>query len=121
MSFIPCHTCGGAGRYWESAHGGNDPDVWDVGSCPTCVGSGNEPCDNCGDDAAFNAQLARRNRVPKTPLPHGASAYTVRVERMDYAGRKQHIEFDGYALLRELMDDIEAEADKRGWFEDTAS
>lgn len=76
--------------------------------------------DNCGDDRAFEAQLAHRNGGGKTALPHGAPAYTVRVERMDYAGRKQHIEFDAYARLGELMNDIEAEAEKRGWFEDAA-
>ena len=56
---------------------------------------------------------------PRTKLSYGAPAYTIRVERMDYAGRKQFFEFDGYGVLRELMDDIEAEAEKRGWFEDT--
>lgn len=54
----------------------------------------------------------------KTPTGWGEPAYTIRVERLDYLGRNQFIEFDGYGLLRELMDDIEAEADKRGWFED---
>jgi hypothetical protein len=58
---------------------------------------------------------------PKTKLSYGAPAYTIRVERMDYAGRKRFFEFDGYGVLRELMDDIETEAKKRGWFEDTNS
>lgn len=54
----------------------------------------------------------------RTPLTYGAPAYTIRVERMDYRGKKQSFEFAEYGVLRELMDDIEAEADKRGWFKD---
>lgn len=57
----------------------------------------------------------------RTSLQYGAPAYTIRVERMDYAGKKQAFEFEGYGVLRELMDDIEAEADKRGWFEDASA
>lgn len=53
------------------------------------------------------------------PLVYGEPAYTVRVTRLDGAGRTQHFEFDGYGLLRELLDDIEDEAKKLGWFEDT--
>lgn len=52
MPIIPCQACGGEGRIWKSRYGGNDPDVWDAGECPNCEGSGNEPCDNCGEEAA---------------------------------------------------------------------
>jgi hypothetical protein len=45
----------------------------------------------------------------------GEAAFTVRVQRLDYLGRTQQFEFDGYALLRELLDDIEGEAERRGW------
>ena len=55
----------------------------------------------------------------KRPLALGEPSYTVRVERMDYLGRTEFFEFDGYGLLRELLDDIEAEAEKRNWFKDT--
>ena len=46
----------------------------------------------------------------------GAPGYTIRVERFDWRGRTQHFEFADYGVLRELFDDIEAEAEKRGWF-----
>ncbi len=35
-----CENCGGEGRLFESRYGGNDPDVWDVGPCPACEGTG---------------------------------------------------------------------------------
>lgn len=44
--------------------------------------------------------------------------YTMSVMRTDRTGKAQHFEFEGYGSLRELMDDIEDEATKRGWFED---
>ena len=50
MADLPCMSCGGEGRNWKSKHGGNDPDVWDAGPCPTCEGSGNEPCSRWGCD-----------------------------------------------------------------------
>ena len=56
----------------------------------------------------------------RTPLEYGDPAYTIRVTRLDYKGRTKHFEFDGYGVLRELMDDVEAEAEKRGWFEETS-
>jgi hypothetical protein len=59
--------------------------------------------------------------LSKTPLEYGAPAYTIRVTRLDCAGRIKDFEFDGYGVLRELLDDVEAEAEKRGWFEDTNS
>jgi hypothetical protein len=33
-------------------------------------------------------------------------------------GEVQRIDWSGYGLLRELLDDMEAEADKLGWFAD---
>lgn len=69
----------------------------------------------------FMAGTEETHLIPagvRTPLDHGAPAYTIRVERLDYAGKTQSFEFDGYGVLRELMDDIESEAEKRGWFED---
>lgn len=63
--------------------------------------------------------MTDRTADAKTPAGWGEPAYTIRVERLDYLGRKQFIEFDGYGLLRECMDDITMEADKRGWFDDT--
>jgi len=54
----------------------------------------------------------------RTPVAWGDPAYTVRVTRLDYLGRTQHFEFEGYGVLRELLDDIESEAERRGWFED---
>jgi hypothetical protein len=52
----------------------------------------------------------------RTKVTDDAPAYTIRVERKDHTGKKLSFEFDGYGVLRELMDDIEAEAEKRGWF-----
>lgn len=50
--------------------------------------------------------------------PHtAADYYSICVVRTDVSGKKQSIEFEGYGLLRELVDDIEDEATKRGWFE----
>lgn len=74
-----------------------------------------------GSGATQAEAIADLREKMRTPLTYGAPAYTIRVTRLDYLGRTQHFEFDGYGLLRELMDDIEAEADKRGWFEDTNS
>lgn len=49
---LPCARCGGEGREWRSRHGGNDPDVWDAGACQQCAGSGDQPCEECGQDPA---------------------------------------------------------------------
>ena len=46
------------------------------------------------------------------------SVYTLRVERRDADGRMEFIEFHGYGELRELIDDIETEAEIRDWFSD---
>lgn len=54
-----------------------------------------------------------------TDLTYGAPAYTIKVERLDSFGKVAAFEFNGYGVLRELIDDIETEAEKRGWFEDT--
>ncbi len=63
--------------------------------------------------------MTQKQTTTPRPLALGEPAYAVRVERMDVRGRKEVIEFEGYGLLRELLDDIEAEAEKRNWFEDT--
>ena len=35
-----CETCGSEGKLYTSRYGGNDPDVWPVGECPVCEGTG---------------------------------------------------------------------------------
>jgi len=35
-----CEHCGGEGKLYASRYGGNDPDVWPIGTCPVCEGSG---------------------------------------------------------------------------------
>lgn len=62
--------------------------------------------------------MAIEGRAP-TPLGYGAPAYTIRVTRLDYAGRKQHVEFDSYGVLRELMDDIEANPEVQAWLKES--
>lgn len=37
-----CERCGGEGKLYASRYGGNDPDVWPIGECPVCEGSGYE-------------------------------------------------------------------------------
>lgn len=102
-----------------------DPD------CERCRGGGCEWCHNTGRsierrlhdaDIAVMPDLGEEfvTGLPRE-LPFGAATFTIRVNRSDNAGKTQHIEFDGYGLLRELMADIETEADKRGWFEDTST
>ncbi len=59
MTLIACKQCGGDGRKWQSKYGGNDPDVWDAGQCQNCEGSGNEPCDNCGEEPAEVERVER--------------------------------------------------------------
>jgi hypothetical protein len=39
LMFLPCYDCDD-GRNWTSRYGGNDPDVWSDGPCPTCYGTG---------------------------------------------------------------------------------
>lgn len=38
----PCAHCGGEGKLYTSRYGGNDPDVWPIGECPVCDGTGYE-------------------------------------------------------------------------------
>jgi len=45
---LHCLKCSGEGRLYDSKYGGNDPDVWDIGKCEACDGSGNATCDNRG-------------------------------------------------------------------------
>ena len=50
--------------------------------------------------------------------PNENTYYTIRVSRTDVVGKPAaSFEFGGYGILRELLDDIEDEAQKRGWFE----
>lgn len=37
-----CSRCGGEGQLYTSRYGGNDPDVWPIGECPVCDGTGYE-------------------------------------------------------------------------------
>lgn len=55
----------------------------------------------------------------KTPVGYGEPAYTIRVERLDYAGRKQIVEFDSYGVLRELLADIEAHPEVQAWLKES--
>lgn len=49
---VQCPHCED-GICYISRYGGNDPDVWRVGLCETCEGSGGVPlrCEDCGEDA----------------------------------------------------------------------
>lgn len=52
-----CRKCGGEGTLYDSRYGGNDPDVYPVGKCEACDGSGNQQCEarGCKEVAvAFN-------------------------------------------------------------------
>ena len=50
---IACDRCEDGTR-WTSRFGGNDPDVWPVGRCETCDGTGLRTlcCDGCSDPEA---------------------------------------------------------------------
>lgn len=45
---IECQICSGEGSIYASRHGGNDPDVYRVGPCEECGGSGSEMCASKG-------------------------------------------------------------------------
>lgn len=54
---LTCTKCAGDGSLYASKHGGNDPDVWRVGTCDECDGSGNARCEarGCSENAVvFN-------------------------------------------------------------------
>lgn len=54
---LTCTRCEGEGSIYASRYGGNDPDVWRVGPCEDCGGSGNMVCEarGCNENAvAFN-------------------------------------------------------------------
>lgn len=54
---LACSKCEGEGSIFASRYGGNDPDVWRVGPCEDCGGSGNMVCEarGCHENAiAFN-------------------------------------------------------------------
>jgi len=45
---LHCQKCGGEGTLYTSRYGGNDPDVYPVGKCDACDGSGNQQCEAKG-------------------------------------------------------------------------
>ena len=45
-------------------------------------------------------------------------SYSVRVTARHQDGSMQIIEYEDYGSLREVIDDVEAEATKHGWFVD---
>lgn len=54
-----CEACGGEGKNYTSRYGGNDPDVWPIGECEVCAGTGrqeppnptlNEPHESLADE-----------------------------------------------------------------------
>lgn len=54
---LTCTICQGEGSIYASRYGGNDPDVYRVGPCDDCDGSGNMMCEARGCDeqaVAFN-------------------------------------------------------------------
>jgi hypothetical protein len=48
MPILHCASCSGEGRIIKSKYGGNDPDTWDAGECPSCSGSGTALCEGKG-------------------------------------------------------------------------
>lgn len=50
MAILACTKCGGEGSVYGSRYGGNDPDVWRIGPCEICNGSGNQTCEARGCD-----------------------------------------------------------------------
>jgi len=45
MAILPCQKCSGEGTIYSSRYGGNDPDVYPVGKCEACDGSGSQLCE----------------------------------------------------------------------------
>jgi len=52
MVRISCSMCGGEGTKYASRYGGNDPDVYPIGQCEACEGSGDQMCEDCGEVVA---------------------------------------------------------------------
>lgn len=48
MASLFCQKCAGEGTIYTSRYGGNDPDVYPVGKCEACDGSGSQPCERHG-------------------------------------------------------------------------
>lgn len=46
------------------------------------------------------------------------TTYAVRFTRTGPDGARTMIEFEGYGLLQECLDDVVEHAEKRGWFKD---
>jgi len=54
---LNCTRCDGEGSLYGSRYGGNDPDVYRIGPCDACDGSGDQICEarGCNEPAgAFN-------------------------------------------------------------------
>ncbi len=50
MQILCCSKCSGEGTLYDSRYGGNDPDVYPVGECEACDGSGSQKCESRGCD-----------------------------------------------------------------------
>ena len=53
------------------------------------------------------------------PMDDLSASYAIRLVRTAPDGAQGEMSFDGYALLREMLDDLEQEASRVGWFVDT--
>lgn len=51
--------------------------------------------------------------IDDNPIP---DSFSIRVVALHKDGSQDVFEFDDYGLLRELLNDVEEEAEKRGWF-----
>ena len=47
---------------YTSRHGGNVPDVWAIGTCEACEGSGDASCEDCGDAVATHEYFDPHNK-----------------------------------------------------------
>ncbi len=60
---LSCGACGGEGVQYTSRYGGNDPDVYAVGTCSACNGTGDQQCEDCGDSDAVVEYTDPHNRL----------------------------------------------------------
>jgi len=54
---ITCEDCRGAGKLYKSRYGGNDPDVWCIGTCQACDGAGEVELTAYNTDSATDDEL----------------------------------------------------------------